>query len=258
MFDEFKYAPGFEHFDYADPDAPKGGTLVLPTELYFTGFTPFRPLGLPAIGAAAPGMLYDGLFVLANDEPFIVYGNLAGRVKFADDLSEMRVQLRPEAYWHDRVPISAIGREVHFRSCAQQIWLGHWLGAVDLRVRRDSRSVRGAVSIQTGQRTERDSFASPAIYVNILPEHYWRTRDLTKNTLEPPLGRGPYRLADFEQGKFLLYERVPDYCGRDLAVHGAGTTLITYVTSPIATRRSPGRRFARGCWRMSFRVTLAS
>ena len=52
-------------------------------------------------------MLYDGLFVLENDEPFIVYGNLAGRVKFADDLSEMRVQLRPEAYWHDRAPISA-------------------------------------------------------------------------------------------------------------------------------------------------------
>ena len=180
MFDEFKYGPDFEHFDYANPDAPKGGTLVLPTGYDYTSFTPFLPLGLPAIGAAAPGMLYDGLFVRANDEAFSVYGNLASRVKFADDLSEVVVQLRPEAYWHDRVPITA--KDVKF--------------TFDHVLRNSGSGVRAALSIIEsveilGEREvvfrfkrvgglNKNSFASPAIYVIILPEHYWRTRDLTK------------------------------------------------------------------------------
>ena len=218
-FDEFRYDPDFEHFDYANPDAPKGGTLVLPTSLDYTSFTPFQPLGLPATGAAAPGMLYDGLFVRANDEVFSIYGNLASRVKFADDLSEVRVQLRPEAYWHDRVPITA--KDVLF--------------TFDHLLNNSTSAIRAALSIIEsveilGEREvvfrfrrvtglNKNSFASPAIYVIILPEHYWATRDLTKTTLEPPLGSGPYRIADFEQGQFLRYERVPDYWGRDLAVH---------------------------------------
>ena len=218
-FDEFKYGPDFEHFDYANPDAPKGGTLVLPVEYYFTGFTPYLPPGFPAIGAALPGMLYDGLFVRANDEAFSVYGNLAWRVKFADDLSEVVVQLHPRAYWHDRVPITA--KDVKF--------------TFDHVLQNSSSGIRSALSIIEsieipGEREvlfrfkrigglNKNSFASPAIYINILPEHYWRIRDLTKNTLEPPLGSGPYRIADFALGKFLLYERVTDYWGRDIAVH---------------------------------------
>lgn len=218
-FNEFKYGPDFEHFLYANPDAPKGGTLVLPTSWDFTTFTPFQALGLPAIGAAAPGMLYDGLFVRANDEAFSIYGNLAARVKFADDLSEVVVQLRPEAYWHDGVAITA--KDVKF--------------TFDHVLKNSASSIRAALSIiesveilderQVLFRFKRidglskNSFASPAIYMIILPEHYWATRDLTKTILEPPLGSGPYRIADFEQGQFLLYERVPDYWGRDLAVH---------------------------------------
>ena len=218
-FDEFKYGADFEHFDYANPDAPKGGTLVLDTDLFFTTLTPFLPLGLPAIGAAAPGMLYDGLFVRANDELFTVYGNLAERVRFADDLSEVRVRLRPEAYWHDHAPITA--RDVKF--------------TFDHVLQNSASGIRVALSIIEsieilGEHEvlfrfgrvgglNKSSFASPAIYVNILPEHYWRSRDLGESTLEPPLGSGPYRLAEAEQGKFLLYERVDDYWGRDLAVH---------------------------------------
>ncbi len=218
-FDEFKYGPDFEHFDYANPDAPKGGTLVLPTGNDFTSFTPFLPRGMPARGTIAPGLLYDGLFVRANDEAYSAYGNLARRVKFTDDLSEVVVQLHPDAYWHDGAPITA--RDVKF--------------TYDHVLENSASGVRAALSIIEsveilGEREvlfrfkrvgglNKNSFAAPAIYVAILPEHYWRTRDLSKTTLEPPLGSGPYRIADFEQGQFLVYERVADYWGRDLAVH---------------------------------------
>lgn len=218
MFDTYKYGPDFEHFDYVNPDAPKGGTLVL-TGSDFTSFTPFLPFGTAPIGAVSPGTLYDGLFVRANDEVFSVYGNLAERVRFADDLSEVLVRLRPGAHWHDGVPITA--KDVQFT-------FDHVLANAHSGVRA-ALSIIESVQVVNEQEVlfrfrrvgglNKNSFASPAVYVNILPEHYWRDRDLGKTTLVPPLGSGPYRIADFEQGQFLLWERVPDYWGRDLPVH---------------------------------------
>ncbi len=219
MFDKFKYPPEFEHFEYANPDAPKGGTLVLSTGLNFTSFTPFLPRGMYAAGILSPGMLYDGLFVRANDEPYTIYGNLAERVRYADDLSTVEIRLRDGAYWHDGVPITA--RDVKF--------------SFDHVLKHSASGVRAALSsiesvevvsdldlvfhFRRVAGLNKNSFASPMTYVNILPEHYWRTRNLLETTLEPPLGSGPYRIADFEQGSFILWERVPDYWGRDLPVH---------------------------------------
>ena len=219
IFDEFKYGADFEHFDYANPDAPKGGTLVLPATLDFTSFTPFLPRAINAIGALAPGMLYDALFVRANDEAYTIYGNLARRVKFGDDLSEVVVQLHAGAYWHDGEPITA--EDVKFT-------FDHVLNNADSGVRSALSTIESVETL--GEREalfrfkrtgvlNKHSFSSPGMFVSILPEHYWRTRDLSKTTLQPPLGSGPYRISDFEQGKFLQYERVTDYWGRDLPVH---------------------------------------
>ena len=219
IFDEFKYGADFEHFEYANPDAPKGGTLVLPSALDFTSFTPFLPRGVYAMGALAPGMLYDALFVRANDEAYSIYGNLARRVKFADDLSEVTVQLRPEAYWHDGEAITADDVKFTF---------DHVLNNANSGVRAALSIIDSVETIGEREvlfrfkRTEglsKHSFSSPGMFVSILPEHYWRTRDLAKTTLQPPLGSGPYRISNFEQGSFVEYERVTDYWGRDLPVH---------------------------------------
>ena len=106
-FGDFKYPADLDHFEYANPYAPKGGSLVLSTGLNFTSFTPFLSRGMFAAGILSPGMLYDGLFVRANDEPYTVYGNLAQRVRYAEDLSAVHIVLRDNAYWHDGVPITA-------------------------------------------------------------------------------------------------------------------------------------------------------
>ena len=218
-FDEFKYGADFGHFDYAEPDAPKGGALVLSTAVDYTNFTPFLPFGTPAVGMLAPGMLYDGLFVRANDEAYSVYGSLAKRVRFAADLSEVTVQLHDDAHWHDGVPITA--RDVKFT-------FDHVLAKAHPGIRAalsiiDAVEVRGELELLFRFKPigglNKNSFASPATYVAILPEHYWRTRDLSELSLEVPLGSGPYRVRDFEQGQFMLWERVADYWGRDLAVH---------------------------------------
>ncbi|XOV86352.1 MAG: extracellular solute-binding protein [Pseudomonadota bacterium] len=219
MFDNFKYGPEFLHFEYANPDAPKGGRIVLSTGLNFTSFTPFLPRGMYAPGILSPGVLYDGLFVRANDEPYTIYGNLAKEVRFEDDLSRVHIRLRENAYWHDGEPITA--RDVKF---SFDHVLAHAASGVRAALSAiESVEILGDYELMFHFRQQVglniNAFASPMTYVNILPEHYWRSRDLSEVTLEPPLGSGPYRIADFEQGRFILWERVENYWGRDLPVH---------------------------------------
>ena len=116
FYGEFKYPPDFEHFDYVNPDAPKGGVMVLATGASWNSFTPYLAKGNSVPGyqhdwGSAP-FLYDGLFTQADDEIGTFYGNLAEAVMVADDFRWMRIRLRPEARWHDGQPITA--RDVQF------------------------------------------------------------------------------------------------------------------------------------------------
>ena len=224
FFGEFKYPPDFEHFDYANPHAQKGGTLVLATDRNWRSFNP-ENINTPGMGIIIGSpMLYDGLFAPADDELGSFYGNLAEAVMIADDLTWARIRIRPEARWHDGVPVTA--RDVVFtfdyiRNKLEQ-------------PRKTSDNLQSAFNVIESMEVHNDrelTFhfqnlnqlnANVVISLGkmaILPEHYWRERDITQTTLTPPLGSGPYRVAAAEQSRFLLYERVPDYWGRNLSVH---------------------------------------
>lgn len=222
FYGEFKYPPDFEHFDYVNPDAPKGGTMVLATGAAWNSFTPYLAKGNSVPGyqhdwGSAP-FLYDGLFTQADDEIGTFYGNLAEAVMVADDFRWMRIRLRPEARWHDGEPITA--RDVQFTFAHIRDRSSHNLqsafgmvGSVEIHNEReltfhllDINGLNAGVLSSLGK-------------IGIIPEHYWRERDITQTTLTPALGSGPYRVANFKQSRSLLYERVPDYWGKDLAVH---------------------------------------
>ena len=113
-FGQFKYPEGFRHFDYVNPDAPKGGTLRLATATSFNSFTPIIPKGLrpPGLHVIELTMLYDSLFWPSDDEPGSFYGNLVEHVAVAPDYTWAIFRLRPEARWHDGVPVTA--RDVKF------------------------------------------------------------------------------------------------------------------------------------------------
>ena len=115
FFGDFKYAADFEHFDYVNPDAPKGGMMVLATDTPWNSFTPYLHKGMVAPGVqhdfGSNPFFYDGLFTASDDEIGTFYGNLAEAVAISDDFSRVRVRLRPEARWHDGVPVTA-------RTCA--------------------------------------------------------------------------------------------------------------------------------------------
>jgi microcin C transport system substrate-binding protein len=212
MHGEPKYGPGFRHFDYVNPHAPKGGTIRVAEEGTFDSFNPFIPKGNPAIGPN----YFESLLAQSNDEPFTMYGLIAESLEVPEDRSWVIFTLRPEARWHDGKPITV----------DDVIWSLETL-------KRDGRpfyrfyygSVSGAEKV--GERQVKFTFSDknnrelPLIIgqMSILPKHYWASRDFTRTTLEPPLTSGPYRVKDFEPGRYVNLERVQDYWGSDLPVN---------------------------------------
>ena len=225
-FGALKYPRVFAHFDYVNPNAPKGGSLVLATSLRFNSFNPITNKGIRAPGnhvieqLAGPevAMLYDPLFWPSDDETGSFYGNLVETVELAEDFTWVIFRLRPEARWHDGVPVSARDVKFTFDSIAE----GAGVGVKQAFNFIDRSEILGEREVRFHFREDRDLSPNNVMIMSkwpIVPEHHWRGRDMSKTTLEPPLGSGPYRIADFEPGRFILYERVPDYWGRDLGIH---------------------------------------
>ena len=163
-------------------------------------------------------VLYDGLLMGSDDELGAYYGNLAEAVMVPDDFRWARFRLRPEARFHDGTPVTAGDVAFTFDHIRENSWAGvrvafSMVAETEIHNDRevtfhfhDTGGLNAGVVISLGK-------------VPIIPEHYWRDRDISATTLTPPLGNGPYRVARAEQGRFLLYERVSDYWGRELGIH---------------------------------------
>ena len=213
MFDDVKYGPEFEHFDYADPNAPRGGELRLAALGTFDNLNPFILKGNAAAGS---GLIYDNLLTGSLDEPFTEYGLLVESIDMPADRSWVEFTLREAARWHDGRPVTV----------EDVIWTTETLKTKGHPFYRHYYADIAGVS-QTGPRTVRFTFGDtvnrelPLIVgqIDVLPKHWWEGRDFESTTLEPPLGSGPYRIAAVEPGRSITLERVPDYWGRDLAVN---------------------------------------
>ena len=210
---DLKYGPGFTHFDYVNPDAPKGGELRLYGLGGFDTFNPFVIRGNPDDGSAR---IYDTLMEASADEPSSEYGLVAESITTPADRSWVEFTLRPEARWHDGKPITV----------ADVIWTFETLRDKGRPFYRAYYASVAKVE-QTGERRVRFTFKPgenrelPLILgqLPVLPKHYWQGKDFEATTLEPPLGSGPYKVAGFEAGRWSAYERVPDYWGKDLPVN---------------------------------------
>ena len=212
MFDSEtpRYPAGFRHFDYVNPDAPKGGSLRLASQGSFDSFHPFIPKG----NAVSTGAV-ETLLVTSADEPFTGYGLIAESIEWPRDRSWVIFHLRPQARWHDGTPITAEDVAWSFETLVSQgnPQYRFYYSAVASAEALDAARVRFTFS-------ESNNRELPLIVgqLPILPKHYWATRDFGATTLEPPLGSGPYQIREFEAGRFTVRERVEDYWGRDLAV----------------------------------------
>lgn len=216
-----KYPAGFDHFHFVNPDAPKGGKIRVPEMGTWDSFNLLSEKGRLAGGlgfwSTDGNLLWDSLMVPALDEPATQYGLLAEGVAVADDGSWVGFKLRKEARWHDGTPITV--DDVVFTFDAIQ----------ELASPTISSSFAPFKLEVTGPREFR-FLIPPALRgdpeiplrlggIPILPKHYWESRDISKTTVEPPLGSGPYRIGKFTVGRWVEFERVPDYWGRDLPVY---------------------------------------
>lgn len=211
-----KYKDGFEHFDYVNPNAPKGGTVRLHSVGSFDNlnFVPRR--GEPALGL---GFVYDTLMTPSYDELDISadYGLLAEAVQWPDDHSWVKYRLREGAKWHDGEPVTPEDVVWSF-----QVLTENNPGQAFYYRHVKSAEVTGEREVtftfdQAGNR-ELPKIVGQLI---VLPKHYWTAegRDIAGSTVVPPLGSGPYRIKSVVPGRSITYERVPDYWGKDLPVN---------------------------------------
>ncbi|MCA8928775.1 MAG: ABC transporter substrate-binding protein [Alphaproteobacteria bacterium] len=208
-----KYRADFRHFAYVNPDAPKGGFVKQAVTGTFDSFNPFIPKGNPAAHSTA-GL--ETLMTASADEPFTRYGLIAESVTYPKDRSWITFHLRPEARWHDGLPITADDVVFSFNILMKE-------GQPFYRFYyRDVASVTADDPHTVTYRFKTNKNPELALIVGelpVLPKHYWQGRDFSKTTLEPPLGSGPYKIVAFEPGRYTVVERVKDYWGRDLPVN---------------------------------------
>ncbi|MBT6608858.1 MAG: ABC transporter substrate-binding protein [Rhodospirillaceae bacterium] len=213
MHGDLKYKPGFTHFDYVNPTAPKGGTVRLHTIGTFDNFNTFIIKGN---GAAGTGFTYNTLMSGSADEAFSQYGELAEEVFMPEDRSWVAFKLRKEAKWHDGKPVTVADVIWSFNTLIEKgsPFYRFYYGSVAKVREVAKRTVR--FDFKPGENRELPLILGQ---LTVLPKHYWASRDFTKTTLEPPLGSGPYKVKSFEAGRFVTIERVKDYWGKDLPVH---------------------------------------
>jgi microcin C transport system substrate-binding protein len=213
MYGDLKYPADFPHFDYVNPDAPKGGDVKLWS---FGGFDSLNPFTLKGTAAAGIGQIYDTLLASSADEAFSEYGRLAELVKMPEDRSWVAFKIRNEARWHDGEPVTAEDVVWTFETLTT---VGHpYFAAYYANVVSATDEGDGWVRFDFDAPGNREL---PLIMgqMQILPKHWYADKDFAETTLEIPLGSGPYRIVNVDPGRSVTYERVEDYWGEDLPVN---------------------------------------
>jgi microcin C transport system substrate-binding protein len=221
LFGELKYSPGFKHFDYVNPQAPKGGAARL---IAFGTYDNFNLAVAGVKGSLSAGItfIYNQLMADSLDEVSTEYGLLAEAVSHPPDFSAVTYRLRSSAKWHDGKPVTVEDviftleafkkHHPQYAAYYRHVTKAEKTGARDVTFTFDGPGNRELPQI-VGQ-----------LYV--LPKHWWegsdasgKKRDIGTTTLEPPLGSGAYRVKEFVPGRTIVYERVKDYWGKDLNVN---------------------------------------
>ncbi|MFZ3035366.1 MAG: extracellular solute-binding protein [Parvibaculum sp.] len=219
MHGEPLYPVDFDHFSYANPDAPVGGTIHYGAVGTFDSLNPFIVRGTPAIGLRE--YVFESLMARSYDEPFSLYGLLAESIDVPDDRSSVTFRLRPEARFSDGTPVTIddviFSLEI-LRDKGRPNYKSYFSKVTKIE-RADAHSVRFDIAPEAdGGGPDREL---PLILglMPILPKHVYAHRDFKKSGYDMPVGSGRYTVLSFKQGSQIIYKRDPNYWGRNLAVN---------------------------------------
>ncbi len=213
LFGDLKYPANFTHFDYVNPDAPKGGTVKYAAIGTFDTLNPFTLKGQAASGL---GGIFDTLMSPAGDEPASEYGLVAESAEVAPDRSWVVYTIRREARFQDGSAITPDDVIWTFDTLKAHGHPRYRLYYADV-LKAEKLGERGVkFTFRNGDNRE---LASIVGEMPVLSKAYWANRDFEKTTLDTPLGSGPYKIQSFETGRSITYQRVPDYWAKDLPVN---------------------------------------
>lgn len=243
-------AKEFTRYSYVNPDAPKGGTLNSAAFGTFDSFNPFIVRGTSAAGLGQfGGLLWDTLMQQSPDEAGTSHALIAEAFTYPDDYSSAIYRLNPNARWHDGEPVTA----------EDVVWSFEKLKEISPAYSRYYANVTEAVAIsereveftfdQTGNRELPHIMGDLAV----LPKHWWegenargQKRNIANPTLEAPLGSGPYRIASFDPGSRIVWERVEDYWGAEEPVNVGRNNFDRMVYTYFQDDNAQFLAFTRG------------
>lgn len=206
---EPKYKPGFTHFDYVNPEAPRGGTLRLHAIGTFDNLNRYAQRGSPAAGS---DQLYDPLMTGSSDEIEVYYPLIAEKVAYADDYSFVTFHINPAATFQDGKPIRPDDVKFTFEKFSAEgvpQFKRYYAFVTSVEVL-DTRTVR--FNLKDANREQMTSLFG----LRILPEHYWSSRNFGEPTKEIPIGSSGSTIKDFKLGQYIIYENLANYWARKL------------------------------------------
>ncbi|QIK14723.1 ABC transporter substrate-binding protein [Leclercia sp. 29361] len=208
---EPKYAINFDHYDYVNPAAPKGGSVTLAAIGTFDNFNRYA---LRGVAAERTDALYDTLFTTSDDEPGSYYPLVAEQARYADDFSWMELTINPLARFHDGTPVRASDVAFTFHKFMTE-------GVPQFRL-----VYKGATVTAIAPLTVRITLTKPnkedmlsLLTLPVMPEKFWKDHKLSDPLATPPLAGGPYRITRWRMGQYLIYSRVKDYWAANLPVN---------------------------------------
>ncbi len=200
-----KYRPDFKHFDYVNPNAPKGGSITYKSIGSYDNFHRYAQRGVAADGS---GAIYDSLMVSSEDEISACYGLIAREVEYTNDFTWMIFHLNPKARFQDGKPITSDDVVFSFHKFMKE-------GVEQFRhYYKDVSEVKalGKYDVRFSmKKSDKEKLISLASGLKILPKHYWESRDFKEPSIEPPLGSSAYRIKDYKIGQYVVYERIKNY-----------------------------------------------
>jgi microcin C transport system substrate-binding protein len=222
-FGDLKYPADFTHFDYVNPEAPKGGRLALVGTRGLATFDSFNGYILRGDAAQGTSLLFEGfslifdtLMTSAGDEPDSMYGLVAKSADLADDKLSVTFTLRPEAKFADGSPLTAEDVKFSFDILKSD---GHPIYRTILRDVVSAEVLTPDSIKYTFQGEAVRDLPQTVAGLPIFSKAFYATRTFNETTLEPPLGSGPYVIDSWRQGRSVTYQRRDDYWAKDLPVN---------------------------------------
>jgi microcin C transport system substrate-binding protein len=214
VFGALKYPYDFKHFDYVNPNAPKGGSYrYAMSQASFDTMSQYSLLGVFPLSLL---YFHDTLMKPGNDEPSSRYGNIVDRICWPRDLAWIDLHVNPKARWNDGTPLTV--DDVLYTFHLAQTTIG-------VMQRRMTAGIAGAE--RTGPESARFYFTqkhNPTLMtlvtdMQVLPKHYYLKHELTESSLEPPVNSGPYLWGRVSPGRWFEVVRNKDYWAKDLPVN---------------------------------------